>query len=176
MPAKKISTTAILQRFDDAAIGLNMHYLELTPDVWKTFKGTTNKPVRCVVHIGKNTSWQCALSHLASKPGFAFITIAIPLMKKNGLARGMSVDVTIERDQSALGGPMAEELAELLEQDAEGKACFDALSPGKKRNILFFVGSAKTSNTRIDRAVRMIRNLKMFPPGSADIGEVFRRK
>ena len=52
------------------------------------------------------------------------------------------------------------ELKEALGTDSELKACFEALSPGKKREYAEHVGSAKREATRLsrlDKAIPLIR-------------------
>jgi len=55
---------------------------------------------------------------------------------------------------------MPEELEALLEQESEGARLFEALSDGKKRYIIHYVGSVKSSQLKIDRAIMLINNLK----------------
>ncbi|MCY1308411.1 Bacteriocin-protection, YdeI or OmpD-Associated [compost metagenome] len=58
---------------------------------------------------------------------------------------------------------MPEELAELLAIDEEGNRLFQALKPGRQRDILYYVNGAKSVQVRIDRAIMMIDRLKKGP-------------
>lgn len=57
---------------------------------------------------------------------------------------------------------MPEELEELLHQDEEGNRLFHALTPGKQRTLLYYIGSPKTADTRIYRAVAVVEHLKTY--------------
>lgn len=57
------------------------------------------------------------------------------------------------------------ELKELFAQDNVGKERFDALVPGKRRYIIYYINMVKSPGLRIERAVRLISNLKSLPPG-----------
>ena len=82
------------------------------------------------------------------------------LRDKLGLKLGMQVQASLRKDDSEYGLPMPEELAELLQQDEDGNALFHALTPGKQRTLLYIVGSPKTSDTRLRRAIVVVEHLK----------------
>lgn len=58
---------------------------------------------------------------------------------------------------------MPEELEALLEQDLNGARLFEALSAGKQRYIIHYVSGVKSSQKKIDRAIKLINNLKTMP-------------
>jgi len=55
---------------------------------------------------------------------------------------------------------MPEELWAVLDQDEEGNILFHDLTPGKMRNIIFYVLQVKSSEIRIRRALVIIEHLK----------------
>ena len=63
-------------------------------------------------------------------------------------------------DRSKYGVEMPEELEAVLESDLEAKAIFDSFTDGKKRGIIYMVKSYKNSQTRIDKSLLIMENLK----------------
>lgn len=49
---------------------------------------------------------------------------------------------------------MPEELEELLHQDEEGNRLFHALTPGKQRTLLYYIGAPKTADTAFTGPLR----------------------
>ena len=78
---------------------------------------------------------------------------------------GQQVNVTLKKDTSKYGMDVPAELAEIFKQDKVGKERFDALVPGKRRYIIYYINQVKSMDIRIERAVRLISNLKKLPPG-----------
>ncbi len=80
--------------------------------------------------------------------------------KDLGLEAGDEIAVSLRTDESDFGLPMPDELGELLRQDREGKKYFDALTAGKKRTLLYIVGSVKNPDKRMGRALVVVEHLK----------------
>lgn len=114
------------------------------------------KRVVCTLN-GKET-YQCAL--LPRGDGTWLITVNKKIQAKWGLTIGSKVSVSLRKDESEYGLPMPEELAELLAQDETGNRLFHALTPGKLRTLLYIVGQAKNSDTRLHRALAVVEHLK----------------
>ena len=98
--------------------------------------------------------------------GDGYIIINKANQKKWGIGPNEKLEATIEPDTSKYGMEMPEELEALLEQDREGAEAFDAITPGRQRFIINHVDGVKSSQKRIDRAIKMIENLKTMPEGS----------
>ena len=124
---------------------------------------------RLICTIG-NLSYPCAL--LSDGQGNGYIMHKQTRMKKLQLREGMELEVVLEPDTSPYGMPMPEELEAVLESDPEAQERFDALTPGKQRNIIHYVASVKSSNLRIDRALKLLNNLKMLPPGKERVRDI----
>ena len=75
---------------------------------------------------------------------------------------------TIELDTSKYGMRMSEELEALLDQDVIGLEEFEKITPGQQRFIIHYVGTVKSSQKRIERAIMLIENLKTMPTGAFD--------
>ena len=56
---------------------------------------------------------------------------------------------------------MPEELSAVLETDEEATLVFEKLTPGKKRSIIHYIATAKQTDTRISRALKIVDFLKM---------------
>jgi Bacteriocin-protection, YdeI or OmpD-Associated/Domain of unknown function (DUF1905) len=88
------------------------------------------------------------------------ISMNKPNLKKLGLKVGSPVQVSMSQDNSEFGFPMPEEFREVLDQDAEAKAYFDALTAGKKRSLIHIVNGVKNVDKRIERALMIVERLK----------------
>lgn len=73
---------------------------------------------------------------------------------------GSEVKVGLQRDESKYGLPMPAELSELLRQDNEGNRLFHALTSGRQRTLLYFIGAAHNPDARAWRASGIIRHLR----------------
>jgi hypothetical protein len=140
---------------------LGVNYIYVPESMVETLGGL--KGGRLVCTLNKKVSFQCGLMSLSN--GDAYITINKSRMKQLKLQTGDQVHVLFKKDESEYGLDMCEELQELLQQDIEGKARFDALSPGMQRYIIYYVGQVKSPALRLNRAILLIGNLKELPPG-----------
>ncbi|MFD2247718.1 YdeI/OmpD-associated family protein [Pontibacter ruber] len=140
---------------------VNMHYLEVPAEVVQQLGGKFNVRLLCTVNSA--LTFQCGLVALGS--GSGYISLNAKRMKELGVRVGEQVQVNLRKDESRYGMEMPAELAELLEQDEEGKRRFGTLTPGRQRYIIHYVASVKSSQLRIDRAILLIENLKMLPAG-----------
>ena len=137
------------------------HYLDIPASIVKKIGGI-GKP-RFICTVNKNLTWKCGLvSHGAGK---AYILLNKKLMQTGKFNVGQEVNVVLKKDTSKYGMDVPAELKELFAQDKAGKERFDGLVPGKRRYIIYYVNQVKSSDLRIERAVRLISNLKKLPPG-----------
>jgi hypothetical protein len=88
------------------------------------------------------------------------ITVNKRLRDKLGLEFGMEVQVSLRKDASAYGLPFPEEFRALLGQDPKGDDLFHALSRGRQRTLLYIIGSARSTEKRILRALAVVKHLK----------------
>lgn len=95
--------------------------------------------------------------------GNGYIIINGKRQKEWGVSLNDTLEATIEIDTSKYGMELSEELEALLEQDKVGAALFEKLTPGQQRYIIHYVGSVKSSQLKIDRAIMLIENLKTMP-------------
>ena len=140
---------------------LKMDYLDVPKSVIKKLGGTVNQRLLCTVNNAVN--WQCGLVALGN--GHAYISLNKKILKQLGVTTGAMVSLSLAKDTSKYGMKMPEELKSLLQQDSEGRRRFHLLAAGKQRYIIYYVSQVKTSQLRINRAIRLIENLKQTIEG-----------
>lgn len=140
---------------------LSGHGIGVPAAVVKKAGGTGKQRFICTVN--KRVSWRCGLvSHGA---GAAYILVNKKLMQTGGFKAGEQVNVVLKKDTSTYGMEVPAELREVFVQDKVGKDRFDALAPGKRRYLIYYVNQVKGTDLRVERAVRVIANLKGLPKG-----------
>lgn len=147
-----------------------MHYLDVPPAVVKKLGGYR---VRLVCTVNKSIQFQCGLMALGQ--GHGYIMFTKKRLQELGAQAGDKVSVELKLDTSTYGLPMPKELAEVLRQDPAAKQRFKKLSPGKQRNILHYVGSAKNIDLRIERALLLMENLKVLPIGKESMALLLKK-
>ena len=152
-PGESIHFTALLDNFNSNLWG---YHIPIPEPIAQIFLSQGDRRVVC--RLNDAVEFQCAL--MPKGDGSYFININKKLRDKLGLKLGMQVQASLRKDDSEYGLPMPEELAELLQQDEDGNALFHALTPGKQRTLLYIVGSPKTSDTRLRRAIVVVEHLK----------------
>lgn len=90
-----------------------------------------------------------------------FITVGKGTKKKMGAASGDSLDINIRKDNTPFQMEMPEVLLEVLNTDPDGLKAFEDLTDGKKRSIMHQINSAKSIDTQINRALKIVEQLKM---------------
>jgi len=126
---------------------------------------------RLLCTVNNTLTFNCGMMPL--KEGNMFIMLNKKRMKVLGVNNGDSIDVILEPDNSKFGMEMPEELAEVLRQDREAGIRFRDLSPGKQRNIIYYVAQVKNTQKRIDRALLLLGNLKQLKKGKETVREIF---
>lgn len=148
------SFTSLMEKFDSNLWGF--HFC-VSAEIGNQFV-TEGNDRRVICTLNDKQEFQCAL--MPKGDGSFFINVNKKLRDALKLAVGSQVNVLLEKDESEYGLPMPEELQELLLQDEEGDKLFHALTIGKKRTLLYIVGSVKDTGKRISRALAIINHLK----------------
>lgn len=131
------------------------------------------KSRRVVCTINGEHTFQCALLPW-TKEGFC-IVVNKKIREKLGIGDGSRVKVELTRDESQYGLPMPEEFAEVLKQDPFGNKLFHALTPGKQRTMLYYIGKVKDVDKRIHTCLVIVEHLKenggriVYPELSAEL-------
>ncbi len=121
---------------------------------------------RFLCSVNGHPRFHCGM--VAYGDGKGYIILNKKKLKQFDLKVGDEAELTLEPDHSKYGMEVPEELQELLEQDDEGREFFENLSDGKKRYIIHYVSSVKSSQLKIDRAIMLINNLKTMPRDKFD--------
>lgn len=145
-----------------------MHYLEVPEEIIQQLGGKIN--IRLLCTVNQAVTFHCGLMPLGG--GAAYIYMNNKRMKELGLSLGDEVAVSLQPDHSPYGMEMPEELSELLAQDELGNQRFHLLTPGKQRNIIHYISQVKNPQLRIDRAIRLIENLKRLPKGKESFRDI----
>lgn len=150
---KKARFKAVMNR---SPVESGWHFIPVEARIAKRFEKKDGTR-RVVCTINGEVSFQCALI-----PWGDIFTIIVNKSKRDklGVAAGDKVSVELTSDESKYGLPMPEELQEVLNQDPDGDRYFHALTAGKQRSILYFVGKIKDIDKRIHTALIFIEHLK----------------
>lgn len=146
-----------------------MHYIEVPKKIVKALGGTFK--VRLLCSVNAEAKFQCGLMPLGD--GRGYIMFSKKRMKETGLVLGSKLRLELQHDKSKYGMKLCEELREVLRQDTEATRRFNRLSPGKQRNIIHYVGSVKNSDKRIEKALKLMENLKLLPEGKESVPAIF---
>lgn len=104
---------------------------------------------------------------LSDGVGQFYLSLGAPLCKEAKIKVGQMVEVVIDIDPHPTELDLPEEWLAVLEQDEEAKTVFDSLTLGYQRSLMYYITSAKRTDTRIKRALQMAtklrnRNLQVF--------------
>ncbi len=139
-----------------SSTGSGWHFLIVEKEIVAKF-GFKDKFKRVVCSINDGGSFQCALL-----PWGELFYIIVNKKKRDevGVVAGDVVNVVLVKDESKYGLPMPEELREVLNQDPDGDKLFHALTAGKQRSMLYYVGRIKDIDQRIHAALILLEHLK----------------
>jgi hypothetical protein len=133
------------------------HYIMLdAKTVAKLTKGG-NKRVICT--INKTEKLHAAI--MSKKDGGHFIMIGSSICKKLKLKVGMEVEASFVIDKTEYQFAMPEELKEVLNTDEEANKIFHALTPGNQRGLIYLLSLVKSSDKKIERALKIAESIKM---------------
>lgn len=139
-----------------SSTGSGWHFLIVEKEIVAKF-GFKDKFKRVVCSINGGGSFQCALL-----PWGELFYIIVNKKKRDevGVVAGDMVNVVLVKDESKYGLPMPEELREVLNQDPDGDKLFHALTAGKQRSMLYYVGRIKDIDQSIHAALILLEHLK----------------
>jgi hypothetical protein len=106
---------------------------------------------------------------IPTKSGYHMIVLGGDIRKQAGIrSPGNLVKVELWLDPEPDRINMPEELAETLDFIPEMKAAWEKLTPGMKRGMCYWVGSAKTEPTKAKRIAELLRR---FEAGNFQVGK-----
>jgi hypothetical protein len=145
--------TAMLERF--ARKGGN-YFVRFPFDVREIFG--TGKSVRMVGHINTLAVERALIPH---GDGTHHILVSTSIRVQLKIRLGDQVNISLKRDERPIDHvELPEELYVALEQDAEAYRRFQLLKHGDRRSMAIWVNSAKGLDTRIKRALDLVKRLQ----------------
>ena len=166
MSAPKVSFASRIGKLDYL---MGVHYVEVPANIVKKLGGLNKQRLFC--SINKHPKFQCGMMALGE--GRGYITVSKKKLKEFSITLGDKIDVTLEPDKSEFGMEVPEELIEIFAQDTEAEKRFMSISGSKQRNIIYYVIGVKNSYKRIERALKLINNLKACPEGKETARGIF---
>jgi hypothetical protein len=151
MPEKFI---AKLENFQDS--NLWSYYIAVPDKISK--KLIEGKDRRVVCDINSKVKIQVAL--MPSSKGFYFINLNKTVRTKLKIDKGDEMTVTLTKDRSEYGIGVPEFFKELCYQDLEGSDVFHKLTIGKQRTLLHYMGTVKSEQKQLERAMIILDYLK----------------
>jgi len=146
------SFQAVLEQEFDTIWG---RHFAVPAEVARDFKSKEIRRITCGVN---NTQ----AFHAALMPqglGQTMILMSKERCKISGFLPGDLLDVTLVEDRSKYGMEMPEELVFILQENPDVYELFEALTPGKKRNLIHTVNSVKSPDIRIRKALVVSEHL-----------------
>jgi Bacteriocin-protection, YdeI or OmpD-Associated/Domain of unknown function (DUF1905) len=134
-----------------------MHYVMVNDEMLTPFLSKNIKRVVC--KINDSLDFHCAF--MPKKEGGFYINIGSKICNALNLKLGDDVTLSFSEDTSEYQFDMPEELTEVFYQDPDAFAIFDRLTDGNKRSLIYLVNAVKSSEKRIERALRIVEKLKM---------------
>lgn len=141
----------ILEKFDSG-----MHYIMLDPNQVSSLTANNNKRIIC--QLNEQVSFHAAI--MTKKEAGHFITIGATICKKLNIKQGSKVTATFTSDTTKYQFEMPEELQEVLKTDPEANTMFHTLTKGNQRSLMYLVSQVKSTDKRIDRALKIAEKIK----------------
>lgn len=136
----------------------NYHYIPVPDEVIRSL--SLKYRDRVIALFNDENHIHCALHRHPVENTIAVIYLGKYAREKAGILPGEKVKVSIKKDDTEYGMEMPLELEEVLSIDPEGLQAFQKLTPGRKRTALYFISKAKMEETRIQRAILIVENIK----------------
>lgn len=136
------------------------HYVEFPHDVVEVFGKRGEVRVKCLIN---GVAADRAL--MPTRSGYHILVFGTDLRRQAGIKRvGDQVHIELWLDPEPDHIDLPEELAEALDVFPPLKAAWDALTPGRMRNLCYWVRSGKTVPTRAKRVADLLRRAEEGTP------------
>lgn len=133
-----------------------MHYIAVDNDLVDSFKRIGHNRALC--RLNELVEFHCAF--MPKKEGGYYVNIGAAICKKLNIKEGTTVTATFAVDGSTYQFEMPDELSEVLNTDADANKLFHQLTEGNKRSLIYLVTQVKSSDKRIERALKIADRLK----------------
>ena len=144
-------------KFTIEKIGGYMHCIQLDSKTVAKLTAGGNKRVVC--SINKTIVLHAAI--MRTKDGMHYIMIAAKHLKQLKIKAGSMVEAHIKKDESELQFHIPEEFTEVFDTDPEAEIIFNSLTDGNKRGLIALVNMVKSSDKKIERALKIAERLKL---------------
>jgi Bacteriocin-protection, YdeI or OmpD-Associated/Domain of unknown function (DUF1905) len=134
-----------------------MHYVMVNDEMLTPFLLKKIKRVMC--KINDSLDFHCAF--MPKKEGGFYINIGSKICNALSLKLGDDVTLIFTEDTTEYQFDMPEELTEVFYQDPDAFAIFEGLTDGNKRGLIYLVTMVKSSEKRIERALKIVEKLKI---------------
>ncbi|HMQ04458.1 MAG TPA: YdeI/OmpD-associated family protein [Pyrinomonadaceae bacterium] len=152
--AKRLKYKALFTNASEQGGG--WHFLVVDRETANKFKFEgSSRRIICTIKGGE--PFPCALMPWGD---IFYIMVNKQRRSELGLEVGQKVDIVLEKDDSKYGMPMPEELQEVLNQDPDGEKMFEKLTPGKKRSMMYHIGTINDIDKRIHTALIFVEHIK----------------
>lgn len=151
--ARAIKFKAALDKFSPES---GWHFIPVSKEIADKL-AFTGKGRRVVCTLNGAETYQCALMPYQ---GSYFMMVNKRVRTCLGIVPGDMVAVELIHDDSTYGLPMPEEFREVLNQDPDGDRMFHALTAGKQRSLLYYVGKIKDIDKRIHACLVIVEHLR----------------
>lgn len=131
------------------------HYIDVPDDAWEIIE---KWPGQRVILILNGIKFHRVIRKFKDLP--PRISVSKPMLKELKVETGDIIQVTVEQDMTEFQAEMPEELAAVLETDLEGFERFMKLTDGAKRSAMFAVLRVKNTQSRIDKALKIVENIR----------------
>lgn len=148
---KRKSNMNYIQKFSNG-----MHYIMVDEKIVKSFIAQGSKRALCSI---ENTTFHCAF--MPKKEGGHFINLGTTICTQLKLKEGDEITISFQKDDSEFQFEMPEEFSEVLYQDPDADAVFQGLTDGNKRGLIYVITLVKSSEKRIERALKIAEKLKI---------------
>ena len=134
------------------------HGVNIPNAVGDPFREAGHKRVRITAYFqDKILHFHGALHY---RNGDYIISFGKRYQKELGIFPSDFFELQFFEDQSKYGVDMPEEFQAVLDSDLEGAAIFEQLTAGKKRSLIYYITRFKTAQSRIDKSINILENLK----------------
>jgi len=148
----EVTLTTTLEKFDSR---LWTYHLPIPIAIAEKYIDGNNRRIKCT--FIDHSTIQTALM---PSTDYWFIMVNVTLRNKLNLSVGDEVTISIEKDHTEYGMEIPESFIVLMDQDAEGKAHFDNLTPGKKRTLIYLVANVKNIDSQLRKGMAILDHLK----------------
>jgi hypothetical protein len=141
----------ILEKF-----ATGMHYFMLDKEAAKALLREGNKRAICL--INNEIEFHCAI--MSTKHGEHFVNVGLTICKKLDLRKGSTLKASFSVHNTTYQFEMPEEMQEVLDTDQDALKIFQSLTKGNQRSLIYLVTQVKSTDKKIERAIKIVNQLK----------------